>query len=722
MAKRKYLIASVPLLLISSLSLISCDDSNENGALYNPFENDKFTERFAYQVVAGPSGTAADIFDETPAVNDSTITLNQYTYSDSLPDIPGYVEDNGSTVIIEDSIRKDVQTVYGQGYPIVRINELCFYRNTTVSKIELPDTIEYIGDEAFRRMTNLNDINVDELTNLTYIGDRVFDEVPWYTTYLENHSGAIIFGNVLYAVNGNIGESYTVPSNIKTISPDAFVGHTELKSIVLPEGLETIGANAFDGTSLEEVVLPSSVTSVGEEAFANCENLTKLDLGNAEISSEGPIVTNSPSLKELTYNGSVSVADFVDNNENSLNSIEKVTITGERGAQSLLADLPNLKEVNFTNIKVIDDNSFDNSTSLSTINGLDTLEFISDNSITSTPYYASLPDGEIYLGTAYLGSKSSSKMALKEGTTGVAKDSYASYSQSLDLPSSLKYIGESAFANCTGINDIDLINSVEVRANAFDGAINVTSIELADNTSIGENAFNGLTKVVSLSLPYGEDLTEIFGSSLANTLTTYTFKNGPTAVAENMFRDYTKLETVTFSDSLTIINANAFNGCTALKTVDFPVSITEIASFAFANCTSLNNINFNCELNEPVEEHYSFKGLRNLQSFVFFNCTSLSTSSVNHREVEEGTFTLPESIRNIQACNFTGTAIETVNVRCPEYYFDGIYVFIDIRESQEYITISADWLNDFLQGTDENGNPYEIPYTITEINLDNYDD
>lgn len=51
---------------------------------------------------------------------------------------------------------------------------------------------------------------------------------------------------------------------------------SSLKSVVLPEGLEEIGAYAFSGSKLSTVNIPSSVKSIGQHAFNGCSSLTSV--------------------------------------------------------------------------------------------------------------------------------------------------------------------------------------------------------------------------------------------------------------------------------------------------------------------------------------------------------------------------------------------------------------------------------------------------------------
>lgn len=80
-----------------------------------------------------------------------------------------------------------------------------------------------------------------------------------------------IDGNVLVGVDaGTIEESgiVVVPSFIKTIGVGAFKDVPIVKHIVLPEGLERIGREAFMNCSIQSIDIPKSVTDIDEYAFA----------------------------------------------------------------------------------------------------------------------------------------------------------------------------------------------------------------------------------------------------------------------------------------------------------------------------------------------------------------------------------------------------------------------------------------------------------------------
>ena len=69
---------------------------------------------------------------------------------------------------------------------------------------------------------------------------------------------------------------------------------SSLSSVIIDEGITSIGNNVFNGfTALKSVILPSSVNSIGDRSFYNCIKLT-----NIEFTS-----TKEPSCGTLAFDG-----------------------------------------------------------------------------------------------------------------------------------------------------------------------------------------------------------------------------------------------------------------------------------------------------------------------------------------------------------------------------------------------------------------------------------
>ncbi len=68
-------------------------------------------------------------------------------------------------------------------------------------------------------------------------------------------------------------------SPVVGIQAEAFKGCTDIKSVILPDTIESIGASAFDScTSLESINTPANLNYIGSAAFLDCTALQKFDL------------------------------------------------------------------------------------------------------------------------------------------------------------------------------------------------------------------------------------------------------------------------------------------------------------------------------------------------------------------------------------------------------------------------------------------------------------
>lgn len=118
--------------------------------------------------------------------------------------------------------------------------------NNAVKKVEIPEGVEIIEEEAFWGCSNL--IKITLPSTITSIG-----------------KGAFLGTGIT---------SFNYPQNITNIPNIAFQ-NTNLKEFSVPEKVTEIGDSAFyDCADLEKITIPKSVTYIGTGAFAKCRNLT----------------------------------------------------------------------------------------------------------------------------------------------------------------------------------------------------------------------------------------------------------------------------------------------------------------------------------------------------------------------------------------------------------------------------------------------------------------
>ncbi|WP_461257409.1 leucine-rich repeat domain-containing protein [Treponema sp. R80B11-R83G3] len=64
--------------------------------------------------------------------------------------------------------------------------------------------------------------------------------------------------------------SVIIPNGVTSIGAYAFSGCASLASVTIPNSVTNIGAYAFSYCGLASVTIPNSVTSIGDHAFSGC--------------------------------------------------------------------------------------------------------------------------------------------------------------------------------------------------------------------------------------------------------------------------------------------------------------------------------------------------------------------------------------------------------------------------------------------------------------------
>ena len=145
-----------------------------------------------------------------------------------------------------------------RGLKSVAQREFC--SSWSLKSINLPETIETIGEAAFSRCYYLKRINSDV-------------------------DGVVIFPSRIRAISDSCFSdcrsiaTVKLPEDLSYIGSWAFSGCFCLASISFPSKLETIGAMAFSGcSSLKEINIPASVKTIGEAAFYGCKNIETINV------------------------------------------------------------------------------------------------------------------------------------------------------------------------------------------------------------------------------------------------------------------------------------------------------------------------------------------------------------------------------------------------------------------------------------------------------------
>ena len=97
--------------------------------------------------------------------------------------------------------------------------------------------------------------------------------------------------------------SVVVGEGVTSIGSHAFDGYFDVKKVLLPKSLKRIGESAFFDCGLESITIPDAVATIGNRCFSNCGSLrdVKLPASLTTITSYTFDNCNSASISRCHY-------------------------------------------------------------------------------------------------------------------------------------------------------------------------------------------------------------------------------------------------------------------------------------------------------------------------------------------------------------------------------------------------------------------------------------
>ena len=477
-----------------------------------------------------------------------------------------------------------------------------------------------------------------------------------------------------------------------------------IKTIIVGEGVTSIGRSAFEGcSSLTSITIPNSVTSIGDYAFRGCSSLTSITIPNSVTSIGGYAFSGCSNLISII----VEEGNLVYESRENCNAIIK-TATNEliQGSQSTIIPesvtsigdyafrgCSSLTSITIPNsVTSIGDDAFSGCTGLTAItipegvtsiddnafNGCTNLTHITiPNSVTSIDQYAffntNLPiENNIrYAGTwaVEVTDDTKDKYTLRNNTTGIADNTFSGRTNltAITIPNSVTSIGGSAFYGCTGLTAINIPDGVKsIGSSAFSGCSSLASITIPNSvTSIGHSAFINTNLPIENNIRYaGTWAVEVTD----DTKDKYTLRDNTTGIADNMFEYYENMTGITLPDNLRYIGDRVCIGCNSLTSLTIPNGVISIGAFAFGYCFNLTSVTIPSSVTSIGE--WAFTGCRNRTSIVVDanntvydsrgNCNAIISTETNHLIVGCSTTIIPNSVTSIGALAFLFCGITSV--------------------------------------------------------------
>lgn len=194
--------------------------------------------------------------------------------------------------------------------------------------------------------------------------------------------------------------------------------------------------------------------------------------------------------------------------------------------------------------------------------------------------------------------------------------------ESISLPDTIETIGDSAFSRCSNLKEIDLPEGVlHIGAKAFYNCYNLQEIELPESlVSIGGNAFDGCDEITSIAL----------GANVSNISTDYWSGNAlnnyylEEIIVDSANPYYTSEDGVLYNADQTVLikYPTAKRG----SVFEVPFSVKSIAADAFYKSRWLEEVHIPYSV---TSISYSAFGDTNIESMWFYgDATSISSRSI----------------------------------------------------------------------------------------------
>ena len=120
-------------------------------------------------------------------------------------------------------------------------------------------------------------------------------------------------------------KSITIPNSVESIGGYAFQYCNYLETVVLPNGLKSISYNTFyDCNSLKSIVIPNSVTSIGYMAFGYCYGLESIVIPNSVTYIDYYAFSYCDNLKNIVIGSSLNDVGY--QSFANCDSIENITV------------------------------------------------------------------------------------------------------------------------------------------------------------------------------------------------------------------------------------------------------------------------------------------------------------------------------------------------------------------------------------------------------------
>jgi uncharacterized repeat protein (TIGR02543 family) len=547
-------------------------------------------EMFKDAVYVKTITTVNELNEQTPIGKDAFLNsawLNSFESSDGVASLQTTSNQKIAVAITEDNYYLKLDNEY------IAVAQYAFYGNGIVELIELGSNIQYIGDRAFANMPRLIKVFIKRETEImsgnisTMLEGNTKLQIFCYQKFIFGTSNyTVVLGDqcelkaidgVIWSENGDL--LYEANEATHTLLQIFREGSVEISTSYGQIQFTAYGANILLSQVYELSIKASQ--EFNARSFESTKNLERLVVLNVADSTRpqnfstvlNNIVKQNPKLTVLAYDASVKLKELIGKNEQNEDLVLASHVTTLEILEGTEETVDFLLETAGKNISVVK--------MPQTLTKFGIGSFEGSNWYKLFPDFVILQDGILY--------------------------KYKGTSTQLTVPASVKIIEKRAFSRLdyTSAGDVSwssyiasirfAINSnlIEIRSEAFYMAYSLMSMDLPLTIKIiAEDAFKECYFTTQSVTTQNNNSVIVRGPTSATYVkfvggvNTVTIPKDIKFILPKAMKNLDYITKVTFSEGslLLAIGAEAFSGCTSLESiVGLPDSLMYVGENAFYN-------------------------------------------------------------------------------------------------------------------------------------------
>ena len=474
--------------------------------------------------------------------------------------------------------------------------------------------------------------------------------------------------------------SVTIPGNVESIGESAFYYCDNLTDVTLQDGVKSIGDAAFIWcNNLTNIVLPNSVTSIGYYAFKDCTSLTSITIPDSVTSIGNDAFYNCSSLKTISLSCKSSLKRSNFGEQADLVSYTNQHILTKTAAKAATCTEDGNKE--YWTCEHCGKYFLSDDTNPETAKAVEQAETVIPASHKLTKVEAKAvtcaEDGnKAYWTCEHCGKYFLSDDANPETATAVEQSETIipalkhknAITRGAVKPTETApgYSGDHYCPDCDTVLEKGYTYWVEDNLTwklYEDGTLNISGTGAMKDYDYDNNPSPACNN---------------------SNVKKVVIEDGVTSIENSAFDSCSNLTSITIPDSVSSIGNFVFYGCVSLTSITIPDGVTSIGDSSFSNCTSLTSITIPDSVTSIGEAAFRDctsltsitipDSITSIESTTFYDCTSLTSITIPNSVTSIGNWafsycssltsiTIPSSVTSIGDSAFRGcTSLTSITI------------------------------------------------------------